>query len=204
MPKQRKKPGTRKLEKHLFIICEGKKDKSEYAYFDKLIANCKFEGEKVQVEVIDTKKNTGKELVKEAIKNKKFPEDIAWVVYDKDGYTKHNETFELARAKNIKIGFSSISFEYWILIHFEYTTKSYEKSDEIISYIKRKYFPEYSKSSSQVYNKTKDKLSIAKSNANKIRKYQEKNNFSHIHIYDLNPYTNLDELVEEIESLQDL
>lgn len=45
--------------------------------------------------------------------------DESWVIFDKDGYTKHSEAFKLARQHNIKIAFSSISIETWILSHFE-------------------------------------------------------------------------------------
>ena len=56
MPQKRKQAGSRKIEKRLFIICEGAKDKSESAYFKALIRDCSFRGKRVKVKVIDTKK----------------------------------------------------------------------------------------------------------------------------------------------------
>lgn len=59
--------------------------------------------------------------------------DELWAVYDKDGHPKQEEAFSLSEdtlqcSKNVNIAFSSISFEVWILMHFEKTTQNYLKS----------------------------------------------------------------------------
>lgn len=57
--------------------------------------------------------------------------DELWAVYDKDGHTKHQEAYLLAKDESkglVNIGFSSISFEMWILLHFELSTKDFSKS----------------------------------------------------------------------------
>ncbi len=202
MPRKRKKIGTRKVEKRLFIICEGKKDKSESAYFKSFIKSCSFYGDKIDVRVIDTEKNTGKELVREAEKSRELPHDIVWVVYDKDGYTKHAETFDLARQNKVKIAFSSISFEYWILLHYENSNKSFYKSHEIIKYLKNKNYIDYKKNDVNLFNETKSLLNKAKINAIKSQQYQISGNKIGTPVYEFNPYTNLNELILEIEKLQ--
>lgn len=203
MPKKRNRPGTRKLEQRLFILCEGAKDKSESAYFKSLIRHHCFLGKKIEVRLIDTKKNTGKELVKEAKNAKELPIDKAWIVYDKDGYTKHAETFDMAKANGIKIAFSSISFEYWILLHFEYTNRPFEKSEDIIHHLKKQNYIDYRKGSRCVFTQTKEHLDTAKSNARRIREYQKKSNLSGVGIFHYNPYTNIDKLIDEIEELKE-
>ena len=57
--------------------------------------------------------------------------DEVWVVFDKDGYTKHEEVFELAKngAREVKIAFSSIAFEHWALLHFTKCSTAFPKSD---------------------------------------------------------------------------
>jgi len=202
MPKQRNKPGTRTIEKRLFIICEGAKDKSESAYFKSYIKQCKASGQKVEVQVIDTRKNTGKELVKEAKKVREFECDEACVVYDKDGYTKHPETFDMAKNNKIKIAFSSISFEYWILLHFEYTSHAFKDSEEIIKYLADKKHLAYTKNCRDVFEQTKSHLSDAKKHALRIQDYQIKGNPTGTPVYDFNPYTNLNELIDEIDTMQ--
>ena len=200
MPRDRKKPGTRKPEKRLLVFCEGKKNKSESAYFKALIREYIFPGSKIEVKVIDTEKNTGKELVMLAKAERELENDILWVVYDKDGYTKHAETFDIAKSNNIKIAFSSISFEYWILLHFTYTSKSFSKSDEIIHLLKHQFDFDYSKADTSIYEFTKDNLETAMGNAVQIQVYQKKSHNSQ-KIYNFNPYTDVNKLILDIENI---
>ena len=202
MPKKRKEAGTRKVEKRIYILCEGADKHSEYAYLGALIKDTPIKGDKVHIELAPTKYNTGRELVEEVSKkiDKKFKNiDEAWVVYDQDGYTLHKETFESAKEKGVKIAFSATAFEFWILLHYEYTTKQFPKSEDIIKELKDKSFIDYAKNSKDVYFLTKEKLPNAKQNAKKIRievgKYDGNKK-----IYERNPYTNLDLLIEEIQN----
>lgn len=202
MPKKRKEAGTRKVEKKIYILCEGADKHSEYAYLGALIKDTPIKGDKVQIELAPTKYNTGRELVEEASKkiDKKFKNiDEAWVVYDQDGYSLHKETFESAKEKGVKIAFSATAFEFWILLHYEYTTKQFPKSEDIIKELKDKNFIDYAKNSKDVYFLTKEKLPNAKQNAKKIRTEVEKYDGTK-KIYERNPYTNLDLLIEEIQN----
>ena len=202
MPKKRKEAGTRKVEKKIYILCEGADKHTEYAYLGALIKDTPIKGDKVQIELAPTKYNTGRELVKEASKkiDKKFKNiDEAWVVYDQDGYSLHKETFESAKEKGVKIAFSATAFEFWILLHYEYTTKQFPKSEDIIKELKDKNFIDYAKKSKDVYFLTKEKLPNAKQNAKKIRIEVEKYD-GNKKIYERNHYTNLDLLIEEIQN----
>ena len=202
MPKKRKEAGTRKVEKKIYILCEGADKHSEYAYLGALFKDTPIKGDKVQIELAPTKYNTGRELVEEASKkiDKKFKNiDEAWVVYDQDGYSLHKETFESAKEKGVKIAFSATAFEFWILLHYEYTTKQFPKSEDIIKELKDKNFIDYAKNSKDVYFLTKEKLPNAKQNAKKIRIEVEKYD-GNKKIYERNPYTNLDLLIEEIQN----
>lgn len=194
MPKDRnRKRNTRKVKKRLFILCEG--EKTEYNYFTELVRSKNVRGRPITLKVVTTKRNTARELVEEAIKSRELPKDEAWAVFDKNGYTKHAEAFNKARSNDIKIAFSSISFEFWILIHFEYTTRTFHKSNEIIKYLKR-YF-DYKKNDDKIYEYLKIKTKVAEKHAKKVRKFQKETNPGH-KIYRLNPYTNVDELINSI------
>ena len=189
MPKPRKPAGSRTCEKKIYILCEGADKHSEYAYLGSLIKDTPMKGDKVQIELAPTKYNTGRELVEEATRKieRKFKDiDEAWVVYDQDGYTLHKETFESAKQKNVKIAFSATSFEFWILLHYEYTTKNFPKSEDIIKELKNKGFIDYAKNSTTVYSLTKDRIDFAKKNAKKIRIEVEKYD-SNKKIYERNP-----------------
>lgn len=58
--------------------------------------------------------------------------DEVWAVYDKDGHAAHEQAFDLAKniieEKKVNVAFNSIAFEYWILLHFESNSTSFEKS----------------------------------------------------------------------------
>lgn len=201
MPKKRKQPGTRNFEKCIFILCEGSDKHSEYAYFTSLLRDYPMKGNRVQISLVPTEKNTGKELVLEAaekLKSEYKNIDEAWVVYDQDGYTKHAETFCIAKDNGVKIAFSATAFEYWILLHFEYTTAFFPKSEDIIKYMKKEKYIDYAKKDGDVYNRIADKLEFAKDNARKLRKDKEKTDFGKP-VYELNPYTDVDVLISEIQ-----
>lgn len=211
MPKKRQKK-KRLPNKRILILCEG--EKTEPNYFNGLKRD-KSKSNRLsalRIEIYDSKKNTGKELVeeakslkKEAMKEKN-PYDDIWVVIDMDGYTKHPQAFDQARANRINISFSSISFEFWFLLHHTYTTKSFEKADDLIKYLKRKqYMVGYEKYDDN-YSKLKDRTEYAISNAEKVRKFWKVDDkriedIRGQKIYELNPYTDVDILVDKLLKL---
>ena len=195
MPRKRK-VGIRKVNERVLIFCEG--EKTEPNYFNSLIRECDFPGRLIEVRVIKINKNTLRELVIEAKKYRPSSTDHFWVVADKDGYTKHPESFDKARANNINIAFSSISFEVWILLHYEFTTREFAKSDDVIRYIKHKH-DEYEKNDEKIYKKVSQYTDNAIQNAIRLRKYIKSAN-PDIAVYLMNPYTNVDELVLKIKA----
>lgn len=58
--------------------------------------------------------------------------DEVWAVFDKDGHPRQQEAFELGakiiNGRYVNIGFSSVSFERWLLLHFEQNNVAYNKS----------------------------------------------------------------------------
>ncbi|MCK5535340.1 RloB domain-containing protein [bacterium] len=196
---RKKKSGKRHLKPRLFVLCEG--TKTEPRYLKGFLKNLGMEeGYQIDIiELVDTEINTAKELVDLAIKQRELEKDEIWAVFDKDGYTMHAQAFDRARAKDINIAFSSISFETWILLHYVYTTKEFEKSEDVIKYMKDNGYIDYEKSDCENFNKTKDKLEKAIINAKRLRHHQKSVN-SDNKIYKWNPYTNIDELLESIRT----
>jgi len=139
-------------------------------------------------------------LVKVAIDAKSEYNEV-WVVFDKDGYTKHKEAFELARNNEVNIAFSSISFETWILFHFERNQTQFLKSANIINdkFVNNNYIVDYNKTGEfNVYPYVSDLINKAYQNAAWIRKINVSEN-----IFDNNPYTDVDLLVKRL-TLNDL
>lgn len=158
--------------------------------------------------------------------------DEIWAVFDRDGHTYHKEAFELAEneinGKKVNIGFSSRSFEQWILLHFEKSVNPFEKTECknekgkplncnkhigcqgnkcLVGYIRKHFLPTYAKSNEcedlakimSILMKNKDK---AFENAAWL-KAEMKPNLAQNQgkIYEINPYTNLDILLKRLTEI---
>lgn len=125
------------------------------------------------------------------------PYDEIWIVLDRNGHVNIDKALNTAEANQIQVALSVICFEYWVLLHFEQTTKSFSNSDDIISYIKKKHFKNYQKSNS-CYEDLKDKITSAIKNGYWLDK-QLQNDFARgIKNYEMSAYTNVHWLVEKL------
>ncbi|MDQ5930472.1 MAG: hypothetical protein QG594_2260 [Bacteroidota bacterium] len=188
---------TRELKSKTLILCEGLTEKN---YFNAMKEDLRLP-KTIGVEVFQSNKVDCKGVVEEAIKKAKregFQE--IFVVFDHDNQAKRDEAFKLASDKNIKVIFSSICFESWFLFHFKNTTKSFASEEVLEKELKKCTGMEnYEKNDFKHYSILKDKLHIAKSNAKNIRLSVIENNYG-VAIFNLNPYTNIDELVLFLEN----
>jgi hypothetical protein len=189
----------------VFIACEG--SNTEPLYFEKLNEIMEDEDNYPYAitvypdkEVDDNPKTDAIGLINVAIERKEDFDEL-WVVFDKDGYTKHKEAFELAEENKINIAFSSISFETWVLLHFERNHNSFAKSASIINekfHNNDTYLSDYAKSGDyNVYPKIQTKTKKAFENASWLRNWLNTNNHQYT-IYEVNPYTDIDFLVKKL------
>jgi len=201
----------RQLKQSIYIVCEGTNTEPIYFeaireqpdVFDKYaitvypseedqIKASKKEGESIKTDAVNLVK-----LAKDKINNY----DEVWAVFDKDGYTKHEKAFSDAQKHGIKLGFSSIAFEHWILLHYEQNRTAFPKSQNVIDYLEQAgYFTGYSKKANiSIYDKLKDMTKTAIENAAWLRMEMAKNLAACDNkIYELNPYTTVDELVMKL------
>lgn len=113
---------SKKIGPVLFIACEG--TSSEYQYFESWAKLDKTLETFQQVNVYPDEnelkpKTTPYQLFEIAKKElSSGAADIAWIVFDKDNHPRLTETFQEAKLNNIKIAFSSRSFEEWVLMHY--------------------------------------------------------------------------------------
>jgi hypothetical protein len=200
MPRdRRKKKNTLKVNKRLYIVCEG--GKTEYNYFKNVIDDSNIHTKLVEVKVLQTKINTPKELINFLKGKRETRSDELWAVFDHDGHPNLGDAFNNAQNNNIRIAFSNIAFEYWVLLHFEETNRAFLKSRDIISYLnKRNHFPDYDKGDKNLYERIKDKTATAELRAKRNRQAMEKANPG-ARIFEINPYTDVDKLLESIRNL---
>ncbi|MFB6305953.1 MAG: RloB family protein [Flavobacteriales bacterium] len=203
MKKRRKRKKIRKYKKRILIYCEGK---TETYYFEGLRTSEQFRKKgAIDVQILSPNQNDALSLVKKAHQKKQEeknggnPFDMVWVVFDKDHYTKHKEAFAKAKKEKIEISFSSISFEYWFLLHFEKIVKPFSSSDEVIKHINDNHMQDYRKTNQHHYNRLKDKLDDALDNGQWLRD-QKKVDYHQVNgaIYKLNPYVTVDCMINEL------
>lgn len=95
--------------------------------------------------------------------------DEVWTVYDLEGVhdprrKQSTDAKKIADENNIRIAVSDPSFEFWYILHFEKTTKSFNDADEVRRYLK-KHIPGYKKAtqpSSEIIAKTETAIENAK------------------------------------------
>jgi len=133
---------TQQSPRIIYLACEG--TETEYWYF-KSLGESLDEDENVELRVYPDQSDL-KEMhlknekgVKTDHKNLcvKVAEKLAssqgidegWIIIDKDGHLGLEETFSEAIRTDVRIAFSSVSFEHWLLLHFEKNETVFQKSD---------------------------------------------------------------------------
>lgn len=188
---------TRAFRSKVLILCEGMTEKN---YFTAMKEDFRLP-KTIGVAIFQSNKVDCKGVVEEAIKKAKregFQE--IFVVFDHDNQPKRDEAFKLASNKKIKVIFSSICFESWYLLHFKNSTKAFASEAELEKELKKcEGMKNYEKNDFKHYSTLKDKLAFAKSNAENVRLFILENNYD-VAVFNLNPYTNVDELVLFLEN----
>ena len=206
------------IKKSLFILTEGETEEAYFTRLGEILGDDDEWKYSVTVdvrEIRDGSKTDPVHIVKEAKESKKTYDEV-WVVFDKDR-ERDDENFkaiDLAKKWKIEVLFSSISFEEWVLLHFERSTKAFERSDcesrgETCicngtictkTYIKQNYYSAYEKGKkvkAKLYDDLRDKQNIALENAAWLRlQHSPITNY-----YLLNPYTNVDIFVAQLLGL---
>ncbi|MFI3262094.1 MAG: RloB family protein [Rikenellaceae bacterium] len=146
-----------------------------------------------------------------------------WAVFDKDGHPSLQEAFEKAEQWGVNIAFSSLSFEQWVLLHYEKSCASFHivacknktksidcnkiipcinPDDECLcGYIRRNYYHNYSKSDTNIYRHLRPYLEKAIENSAWLRNL---NNNITSKVYDSNPYCDMDKFVLRLLNLKSL
>lgn len=222
----------RKLNPTILIICEGKDTEtiyfenfnSKYTKVDVRIADRNSKGKN------KGRATDPENLVKKAIEilNKDYDidekdGDRVWCVFDVDiNYNNNNaiqsKIDEINKAKilsdknNIRLGISNPCFELWYLLHFEYTTANLKDYNDVKQRLD-KYIQNYDKNKN-VYDEIKPFLKDAIARFKKLKQHHEslgkilpnaESDYLKItgeNIVKSNPYTNVSDLIEYMESLE--
>lgn len=196
-----------KLSPHdiVLIVCEGKK--TEPHYLQDLRDDFKLNN--ANIKILGAGADPSK-IIKAAINEFKINDyDRIYCVFDKDQHSQYESALKriisLREHPNNPIPIYAINsvpcFEYWLLLHFEDTTRPYKgnkkgtsSAEQVISNLKQ-YIKNYKKGDGDIYEKTKPNQAIAIKRAKKNLKLQQNNNTD-------NPSTNFFELIEYLINLK--
>jgi len=170
----------------ILIVCEG--EKTEPNYFSELINFYKLNT--ANVEIDGTCGSSPKSVFERAIELYRNEEskgdafDFVYCVFDKDNHNTYDETLAKISGQIPKGVFNSATsvpcFEYWLLLHFQYTTKPYHApgsssiGNEVLKALKA-VFPEYTKGSENIFEILSGQLEFAKANAQRALAHAESN-----------------------------
>lgn len=188
----------------VLIVCEG--EKTEPNYFKALINDLKLNTANIII-AKNTYGSSPKSIVEFALhefsKEKEY--DRVYCVFDKDSHPSYSSALDTIRRARLGRGceiFATTSvpcFEFWLLLHFVFTTKQFGSNRgsvcaNVISELKN-HLPNYSKGHTDIYLATKDRLEIAINNSKKVIQYCESADTDM-------PSTKVHELVEYLEGLK--
>lgn len=204
--KLKRKKARREIYKKILIVCEG--EKTELYYFKD--AREFYSLSTVDVEIYTSKGSDPKNIVYFA--NQKYreskdagdPFDNIYCVFDKDTHTGYGQAvsaLESATPKGVFFAITSVPcFEYWLLLHFTYSTRPYQTvpgnsaSNQVLTELK-KYLSNYQKGHQKIFTKLQNKMEKAKNSAIKASQECERNQTD-------NPSTRIHKLVQILENLK--
>ncbi len=201
-----RKAAKRDTYDRVLIVCEG--EKTEPNYLKELIAHFKLNT--ANVEIDGTSGSSPKSVFKHAkqkyLEEKKLGEkfDRVYCVFDKDGHASYDETLMQIRQKTpINTYFVTNSvpcFEYWLLLHFTYTTQPFavtgnkSRCDCVLTKLKE-HISHYDKGDKGIFSQVMQKTDDAIKNSKRAITAAEQNDTD-------NPSTNMHELVVYLQDLK--
>lgn len=202
----RRKKAKQKPYDVVLIVCEG--EKTERNYFFGLREELRLSS--ANIKVVNNPKGTDPLnivdfAINEYAKDRAYYDRI-YCVFDKDKHTTFNAA--VGKAKNTRLkkkitlhAITSIPcFEIWLLLHYEYTTRSFCAAGNdsncalVVSKLKT-HIPDYEKGNPDIFEKVKSKLDAAISNAKSLEIFHQNSGTD-------NPSTKVHELIEYLQNLK--
>ena len=190
----------------VLIVCEG--EKTEPNYFRALIDDLKLSTANVKI-ATNTAGSSPRNVVDTARKEYKEEKDYdaVYCVFDKDQHHSYNAALDIIRREKARgkrgcpmHAITSVPcFEFWLLLHFIYTTKGFDIGHGSICanviFDLKNHIPGYGKGDTAIYQITREKISTAISNAKKVERHCQTGGTD-------TPSTNIYKLVEYLQQLK--
>lgn len=191
----RRRLGNKPSGSHIVIYPEG--DVTEQEYIKALRNHLR-----IAKELVEIRKTTYTDLPsliyaikKEQVRGRRGSErarvDQWWIVADTEGKDISKQLIQDAEKSGIRFALSAPSFEYWLRLHFAYTTQHYSSAHDVISDL-RKDLPGFSAANKYPdMSRLLPNIAIAVENAEKVRNHCAE-------VGSTQPFTDFDLLVHEI------
>lgn len=208
----RRARGSKRPAQSILIVTEGQV--TEPVYFEAI--KLKLAVQTVEIEVVGAGKGDPRRLAEAALEERKerkkknrtgtlalskAPDfDALWIVFDTDVPVEHGKFHDgvaFASANGVKIADSSPCFEYWLLLHLDYTTAQMAKFVDVKPRLEAALGSSYAKNckqSAQQIPPLIEKLGAAIKHAERVRKLHEEAGTPP----PPNPSTNVDLLIQAI------
>lgn len=201
----------RKIKPVILIVTEG--SQTEPKYFE----HYRSRQTNIDIRVIGSRTSGGEtdylSLIRKAVEYQNKNQisvsngDAIWVVADGDVNYNNPDPInakdsllskarKLADAKGIHIALSNPCFEFWYLLHFQYTTK-FLKDYSAVKNALTAYLPDYEKSG-DVYALLSEHTSAAIQNAKRVEQYHLQDGCNQPFGIAVNPFTEIYQLVESL------
>jgi RloB-like protein len=195
-----RKKGVRGLEKRYLIVCEDSVSAPNYFRSLKKIfrlsstsitvvgSDHASQPQQVVNKAIDLKRDAEKNSVEED------PYDQVWCVIDGEHGPKIPNARHSAIANQIRLAVTTMCFEYWILLHFEESSRSKPDCQGVIADLKHNHLSDYEKGNTS-FDPIVKLVKVAAQRARKLRSIGKP-----IHVYpeDHNPCSELYLLIDSI------
>lgn len=182
----------------ILIVCEGAK--TEKYYFEELAKYYNINSHNIKIAGGDGNPMSIIARAKTEYRKSVIRFDKVYCVFDKNSHADYDQArAQLEHRRNFEAVFSVPCFEYWLLLHYCYTTKPFAKKgnksacDQVISELK-KHIPRYNKGDRNTFDIVRGNLPAAQANAKKSLKAAKGAGTD-------NPSTNVHLLVEHLKSL---
>jgi hypothetical protein len=194
----------------VLIICEGAK--TEPLYFKEIkdfcrlnTANIDIYGKECGSDPLSVVNYAITKFKEEEKNNRDY--DRVYCIIDRDKHTTFNDAMNKLRDTTLgedvifKAIISVPCFEFWLLLHFTYTTKPFcaqgdaSNCDLVVKELKKtNRIPGYSKGDQNIFSLTKEKLPEAIKHAKQLQKHNHDSDSQH-------PATNMHELIEYLKTM---
>ncbi|ERT06937.1 rloB-like family protein [Lyngbya aestuarii BL J] len=200
--KLKRNRGQRKPRKLILIVVEGKE--TEYNYFNDLKAELRLPTTEIKLhsgsggdpcQIVEKANSYQNQMTSK-------PDEI-FCVFDHDNKPeKYEQAIKKAQDYGFEDSITSIPcFEIWLLLHFRFTTRSFQNCSEVETQVQRELVNTSSvnkttnyEKSQDYYNLLKDKLNQAIENAERLEKEQQE--MGQVHA---NPSTKVHLLVKKLQ-----